>query len=174
MNTKRFSITGLLAVMLLSLMAVACGSKAPSAEDVARKIDAKEVLTQADYSTMIDYCGEYAKKAQQYLDIINSQPDASSPESVKATSDMAALYAEYRYLDMFRSVIDNTEESILGESNVKKVEEYAKYEAFPLPDGAGASLLDTNVVGDIEDMPASDTGSVIATGDGEVVDVQVK
>ena len=78
---------------------------------------------------------------------------------MKATSDLAALYGEYTYLDLFRETLDNTGESALGPKNVKKVEELARYEAFPLPEGAGASLLDSNVIGDIEDMPA-DSGDV--------------
>ncbi len=172
MKTRVFKLTGILAMILLLVGATACGNGKPSPKDVAAKIDSHEVLTEADYTAMIDYCGEYAKKAQKYFDIINSQADSSSAESVKATSDLAALYGEYTYLDLFRETLDNTGESALGPKNVKKVEELARYEAFPLPEGAGASLLDSNVIGDIEDMPA-DSGEVIATGDGEAVDIQV-
>ena len=139
-------------------------------KDVAEKIESHDVLAESDYTTMIDYCGEYAKKAQKYFDIINSQADSLSAESVQATSDLAKLYGEYRYLDLFRDILDNTEERVLGKNNVRKVEELAKYEAFPLPEGAGVSFLDTNVIGDIEDMPA-DSGEVIAAGVGEAVNV---
>ena len=172
MKTRVFKFSGVLSLIMLVVGAVSCGSSMPSPKDVAEKIESHDVLAEADYTTMIDYCGEYAKKAQKYFDIINSQADSLSAESVQATSDLAKLYGEYRYLDLFRDILDNTEERVLGKNNVRKVEELAKYEAFPLHEGAGVSFLDTNVIGDIEDMPA-DSGEVIAAGVGEAVNVNV-
>ena len=95
---------------------------------------------ESDYTTMIDYCGEYAKKLRSISDIINSQADSLSAESVQATSDLAKLYGEYRYLDLFRDIFGQYRGTrVLRKNNVRKVEELAKYEAFPLPEGAGVS-----------------------------------
>lgn len=160
--------------LLMVMMVVACGSKVPTPEQVAQKIDNKETLSESDYTSMIDYCGEYAEKAQSLFDVINAQPNDSTEAAVKATSDMAALYAKYPYLDMFRTALANTDVTALGKDNEKKVNEYAKYQAFPLPGGEGADLQNPDVVGMIEQTPATDTTGVIASGDGEAVDINVK
>lgn len=162
------------ALLLIVVVMGACSPKLPTPEEVAKKIDTKEALTTQDYTTMIDYCGQYAKQAQQYFDLINNQPDASTPEAVKAAGELAGVYADYKYLDLFREVIDNTDEKTLGEDNLKKINEYAKYEAFPLPIGAGASLQQPDVVGQIEQMPESDSDGIISEGVGEAVDINVK
>ena len=156
------------------VLVASCGQRTPTPEEVAKKIDAGETLTQADYAAVLDYCGGYAKKAQQYFDLINTQANDSTPEYLEATNHMANLYAEYPYLDMFRAVVYNIPESSLDAKNKEKVEEYSKYQAFPLPDGAGVDMTNPQVEGDIVDMPDTDTTAVIASGDGEAVDVQVK
>lgn len=176
MKTKSIvrSILGALALFLVAGVFSSCSQKLPSPEEVAAKIDAKETLTTADYSTMINYCGEYAKKAQPLFDTINAQADASTPEAIKATSDMADLFAKYRYLDMFRTAIYAANESEIGKENVEKVNELSQFQAFPLPEGAGEDLQQPGVVGDIEQMPATDTTGVISEGVGEVVNMDVK
>lgn len=178
---KRFHFSGMSRMMsmafalLISMFAlVSCGDKTPTAEDVAKKIDAKEALTNADYTSMIDYCGDYAKKAQPYFDIINGAPNDSTRDAIAAASDLSNLYAEYKYLDMFRDQLDNVDMSTLDKSNREKIEKLVKYESFPLPEGAAGNLEDSAVVGDIVDMPNSDTAGVIATGDGEAVQEEVK
>lgn len=166
----RFSliIKGFVAMAMVLVMS-ACGQKVPSAEEVANRINTNQSLTEADYTQMVDYCGKYAVEAQQYYDIINAQPNDSTAEAVKATNQLADLYGNYAYLDLFRNKLENTDMSQLGAENEKKVNEYAKYQGFPLPGGEGASLEDPNVVGMIEDMPDSSNSPVIATGDGEAV-----
>lgn len=180
MKNERLHISSILSgagktlcMALFCIMFAMCGTKNVSPEDVARKIDANEVLTQDDYKTIITYCGEYAKTAQQYFDIIDAQANDSTAEAVKATSDLAAVYEKYKYIDMFRSALFNADESVLGEANVKEVSKYANFEAFPLPGGAGEKLENPNVVGQIEQMPA-DSSEVISQGDGEAVNIQVK
>lgn len=163
-----------LMALLFTLLMLSCGAKTPSPESVARKIDANEKLTQADYASILDYCGEYSKKAQKYFDLINTQPSDSTAEYNRAASEMAALSQEYPYLDMFRGVIYNLPEKALDQSNLDKVKEYTRYQAFPLPNGAGVDMSNPAVVGDIEEMPDSDTGNIIAAGDGEVVNIPVK
>lgn len=176
MKTKSIvrTIMGALALILSVGFLSACSEKLPTPADVAAKIDAKEVLSTADYTTMINYCGEYAKKAQPLFDVINAQADASSPEAVKATGEMADLYAEYKYLDMFRTAIYASDESALGKENVEKVNELSQFEAFPLPEGAGENLQQPGVVGQIEEMPSTDTTGVISEGVGEAVNLNIK
>lgn len=158
----------------LILAFASCGNKKPTPEEVAQKLEANQTLDEADYGVMIDYCGAYAEKAQPLFDAINAQPDASSPEAIKAAGDMDNLYNEYPYLETFRNAIYNTEESALGADNVKRLRDYEKYEAFPLPDGAGPALQQPGVEGQIEQMPDTDTSGVISEGVGEEVAVEVK
>lgn len=151
------------------VLMAACGQKIPSAEQVAASINTNKPLTEADYTRMVDYCAEYAKKAQQYFDIINAQPNDSTAEAVKASGSLADLYAQYTYLDLFRQKLEDTDISAVGADNAKKISEYASLEAFPLPKGEGMKLQDPDVQGMIEQMP-EESSSVIATGAGEAVD----
>ncbi len=162
-----------LCMALLTIAFISCSQSAPTPEDVARKIDAKETLSEADYTTMIDYCGDYAKKAQKYFDLINAQPNDSTAEYSRAAQDLAALASENPYIDMFRTAIYSASDSEIGEKNTAKVKEFEKYQAFPLPAGSGPNLQQPGVVGAIEEMPA-DSSAVIAAGIGEAVDSLAK
>lgn len=164
---------GVMTLFLVLAMA-ACGSKTPDPSVVSGKIDGGQTLSESDYTSMIDYCGKYAAEAQKYFDIINAQPNDSTAESVKAADELAALYSRYTYLDQFRNTLAQTDVSAMGSDNEKKVNEYAKYQAFPLPVGEGADLRDPAVVGMIQDMPSTDSTQVISTGDGEAVDINEK
>lgn len=159
---------------LLCVAFAACTNSNPTPAEVAAKIDSHEALSEVDYAVMIDYCGEYARSAQQYFDIINEQPTDSTAEYSRAAQDLANLKANSPYLDMFRTAIYAATDKQIGDKNIKKVQEYQKYEAFPLPEGAGPDLTIPDEVGVIEDMPDTDTTGVIATGDGIVVDENVK
>lgn len=174
---KRTKLFGaLIAVTALVTGMASCG-KTPDASEVAKKIDAQEALTQKDYGVVLDYCGEYAKKAQSYFDVINAQPSDTTAEYIRVVNDMAQLSQEYSYLDMFRGVVYNIKADDLDADNQKRVEEYAKYQAFPLPEGDGPDLTTPGVEGAIEDMPSqavTDSTGVIAGGDGVVVDEKVK
>ncbi|MDE7179800.1 MAG: hypothetical protein K2N88_01200 [Muribaculaceae bacterium] len=161
-----------LGAFLVAVMA-SCSANLPTDADVAKKISEKSELSEADYTTMIDYCGKYAEKAQKYYDVINSQPNDSTAEYNDAVNDLANLYGEYVYIDPFRIALAQADMNQIGSDNEKKVNEYAKYQAFPLPGGAGANLSDPNAVGMIEQMPSTtttDTTGVISTGDGVAVD----
>lgn len=160
-------------ILLIATVAVlvgACSGSVPTPAEVAAKIDSNEVLDQSDYAAMIEYCGDYAKKAQNYFDLIEEQPSDSTAEYARAATDLADLKANNPYIDMFREAIYSASESQLGEKNVAKVKEYEKYEAFPLPEGAGPSLQQPGVDGYIEQMPDSDTTGVISQGAGEAVE----
>lgn len=165
-----------LLTMFAGIMLASC-SKTPDAAEVAKKIEAQETLTQSDYATVLEYCGDYARKAQTYFDMINAQSSDSTADYIRAANDMARLSQEYPYLDTFRGVVYNMKADALDADNQKKVEEYARYQAFPLPEGDGADLTTPGVVGEVEDMPSqatTDSTGVIAAGDGVVVDQKVK
>lgn len=153
---------------VLALMAGACSKSTPTAAEVAAKIEAHQTLTESDYSVMIDYCGDYAKNAQHYYDLINEQPSDSTAAYVRASSELAALRAANPYFDIFQTAIYAADDSRIGEKNVEKVNEYEKYQAFPLPDGSGPALEQPGVVGEVVDMPA-DSSAVIADPAAEVV-----
>lgn len=161
-------------MVVLCIAAAACTKTQPTPAEVAAKIDSHETLSETDYAVMIDYCGEYARTAQQYFDIINAQPTDSTAEYNRAAEDLATLKANSPYLDMFRTAIYAASDQQIGEKNVEKVQHYQKYEAFPLPEGSGPDLTLPGEVGLIEDMPDTDTAGVIATGDGIAVDQKVK
>lgn len=167
MKTQFNKILRLFAAVVFVALMASCGSNAPSADEVANRINTDQSLTEADYSGMIDYCGKYAQEAQKYYDEINAAGNDSTVVA-KATMELAELYGKYTYLDLFRNKLASTDMTQLGAENEKKVNEYAKYQGFPLPQGEGADLQDPNVVGMIEDMPA-DSGAVIADGAGEAV-----
>lgn len=162
-------IKGLAAVALVVGLA-SCGNKVPSADEVAAKIDNGQELTQADYTAIIDYVGEYATKAQEYSNTLNMQPNDSTAEYIKVSDEWAALYAKYPYLNKFRASLQNADMNQFDEKNQKLINNYANDEAFPLPAGEGVALENPKVQGMIQDMPSSDTTNVISTGDGEAVD----
>lgn len=163
---KNFKI---LLICALALFAFACSKTHPTPAEVAAKIDSRQALSKSDYSVMIDYCGDYAKQAQQYFDLINEQPTDSTKEYVRAVGELASLRAAHPYLDMFQTAIYSASDELIGEENVKKVNEYTKYQAFPLPEGSGPDLAVPGVVGEVVEMPSADTAGVIAAPDGEVV-----
>lgn len=127
----------MLAVLILGCM-TACSSKVPSAEEVATKINEGGNLSQSDYTVMIDYCGDYAKEAQKYYDIINAQPNDSTAESVKAADSLASLYAKYKYLDSFRQNLASVDVSALGTENEKKGQRICQIPGIPASGGGGS------------------------------------
>lgn len=156
---------------MLAIAMSACSGADVTPAEVAAKIDDHQPLTEADYSVMIDYCGDYAKNAQQYYDVINSSENSdTSVEYQDAVQKLVSLKTASPYFDMFSTAIYSASDSQIGEKNVEKVKEYTKYEAFPLPNGSGPSL---NIKGDegvIMDMPSADTSGVIADPDGIAVE----
>ncbi len=161
------------AVAALGLIMASCGGSTPTAEEVAAKVESKAELSNKDYQVMIDYCGDYAEKAQRYFDIINEEPNDSTQEAIKATDDLASLYANAKYLDLFRNVIFNSDAAQMGSANAEKAAELAKkYEAFPVPAVSTDSLLNPQVVGEVIDMPSvatTDSTGELGQAEAEVV-----
>lgn len=161
-------------VITMVMMAVVCLIMTSCKTDadyksIADKISAGEALTESDYSMIIDYCADYAEKAQPYFDTLNSGANTDSKAYIDATNALADMNAKAVYLDTFRNALYSATAEQLGESNVKKMDSLSKFEAMPIGDVSDSAMLNPDVVGDIEDMPATDTGNVIANGDGEVV-----
>ena len=154
---------------LVCVLMVSCGNKANDPKEIADKITAGQTLSEADYSAMIAYCSDYATKAQPYFNVINSDVSTDSKEYVEALNSLADMKAKAVYLDTFREALEKADAEQLGKENVEKIAEFAKYEAFPISNISDSVMLNPAVIGDIEDMPNSDTSNVIATGDGEVV-----
>ena len=156
-------------VAFVSLIMVSCGSKTSDPKEVAAKIAAGQTLTEADYTAMIDYCSDYAKKAQPYFNVINGGAATDSKEYADATNELANMMSSAVYLDTFRKALTDADASQLGESNVKRMGEFSGLEAFPIADISDTTMMNPDVIGDIEDMPSSDSAGVIASGDGELV-----
>lgn len=153
----------LFAFMAICLLLAACGSK-EGASAVAEKIKSGEQLTQSDYTVMIDYCGKYAEEAQKLQDQIDNLP-GDSKETSNIEDKMADLSNSYPYTAEFFEKIANCSKEEIGEKNVDAINTYAPLMWFSAP--AWAIVTDdSNVVGFIEDMPATDSANVISTGDG--------
>lgn len=174
------SVKALSAVILMLVMA-ACGAKTPDAAQVASKIDAKETLTQADYKAMLEYCAEYASKAQDYYNVINraaaDTTAAARQEGSDAMGNLANLYGQYNYLDMFRTTLESVPFASLDKENRKIALDNASLQGFPLMVGEDGKLLNPEVQGMIEQMPsvaATDSTGVLSNGDGEAAELQVK
>lgn len=168
MKRKFSTIMKVMAAFAMIAVMTACGSKAPTPEEVNAKIEAGDQLSQADYTAILEYVGDYANKAQSYYDTINVVND-STEAYTKAADELAALYAKYPYLTTFRNCLQDAPAATFDNKNLELVNKYKNDEAFPLPVGVGASMLNPDVNGMIEDMPGNDSSKVISTGVGEAV-----
>ncbi|MBD5237878.1 MAG: hypothetical protein HDS62_10235 [Bacteroidales bacterium] len=162
-------IMTIMMVAILGIVMASCTGKSASAEDVAAKVTSGQTLSEADYTVMIDYCIDYAKKAQPYFNVLNSGDATDSKAYTNAVNELANMASSAVYLDTFRKALDNADAAQLGEKNVQRLAEFANLEAMPIADISDSSMLNPDVVGDVVDMPSSDSSKVIATGAGEVV-----
>lgn len=153
--------------VVVCVIMAACGGSGEVSK-VASKINSGEQLTQSDYKVMIDYCGKYATEAQKLQDRINELP-ADSEESEKLNEEMAALSDKYAYSTQFFDKITSCTKEEVGEENVALINKYAPLMWFSAPEWASIGG-DVDVEGFIEDMPSTDTTSVISNSDGVEVD----
>ena len=131
--------------------------KAESA--IAFKIENHEALTADDYSIMIGYVGEYAEKAQKYVDMQINGTDLE-----EAAAGMQKLNQEFPYLNLYRNCIRFTPSSSLNADNLEKVGQYAGYVEFSAP--AGYTIqTDSEAAGLEEAIPATDNGVVAGAVD---------
>lgn len=127
---KKLGIICLMAVAGAVGLASCVESSEKKEQDIAYKIENKEALTAEDYSTMIDYVGEYAEKAQKYVDM---QINGENLE--EAAEGMAKLNQEFPLLTVYRNCIRFTPSSALSADNLEKVGKYAGYVEFSAPAG---------------------------------------
>lgn len=145
------------------LIMAACGNSGEAGK-VASKINAGERLTPADYTVMIDYCGKYAKEAQNIQDRINDLP-VDSEESENLNEEMSTLADKFAYSTLFFDKITTCTQQEIGAENVALVNKYAPLMWFSAPEWASIGG-DVDVEGFIEEMPSSDSSKVISDGDG--------
>lgn len=153
--------------MAALFMISSCGSD--HVADVAAKISSGATLTQAEYTTVIDYLGHFAKSAQPLQDQINNLP-AGDPKAVELQQQLDRLKEKDIYLDLFSSMLARTPQAQLGADNVALVNRYAGYEWFDAPDWAEITT-DPRAAGIELQTPSSDSVSVVA---GAVDQLEVK
>lgn len=154
---------GIMCAMAL-LGAVGMGSCAESSEkqeqNIAYKIENHESLSAEDYSAMIDYVGEYAEKAQKYVDMqINGE------NLQEAAEGMAKLNEEFPLLTVYRNCIRFTPSSALSAENLEKIGKYAGYIEFSAPSGYTMQTASPQDAGLIEAAPDSTNGVVAGSVD---------
>lgn len=154
--------------MMVLLAAVGMSSCAESSEkkvkNVANKIEANEELTAEDYTCMIDYVGDYAEKAQKYVDMMINGTD-----NAEATAGMNQLKDEYPYLDTFRNCIRVTPMSKFSSENLEQIGKYAGYIEFSAP--AGYTLTTDPAAAGMEVAAPSVDNGVVA---GAVDTIEIK
>lgn len=98
--------------------------------EIADKIQSDATISADDYSRIIEYVGEYAQKAQKYVDMqINGEDQA------EAKAGMDKLNAEYPFVDAFRNCLRQTPVSSLSDANLREVAKYVQYIEFSAPAG---------------------------------------
>lgn len=96
-------------------------------------------LTAEEYSKMIKYVGEYAEKAQVYLDQQNADPT-----SAEAAEGLKTLAEEYPDLDAYRSNIANAPVGSMSEDNINEMGKYAGLIEFTVPSWYEIQTADPN------------------------------
>lgn len=160
---KKFGIFAMMA-FIVGLCFSSCGERRENLDDaIASKIEQKEALTGEDYARMIQYVGEYAEKAQNY--VVNG---TNTPEEQEAFSK---LNAEYPLLDTFRQCIAGTPIADFTPDNLQLMQQYAGYLEFSAP--AGFTIqTDPGAAGLEVQSPegnSADTGVVAGAVDQEKV-----
>ena len=159
-------IIKMLSMVAVVLLMAACGSN--GAQSVEQKIKEGSQLTEADYTVMIEYCGNFAKEAQVIQYKINALP-ADNAQQGSLEDQMASLADKYPYIGTFGQKLTNATKEEVGEKNVELMEKYSSLTWFIAPDWAIGNSALNNVDGFVEDMPSTDSTGVISTGDGVAV-----
>ena len=161
---KKLHIISLAAVIILIL--AACTGRS-DIDRIADKVNQSQPLSQKDYSAMIDYCGQYARKAQPIQDQINLLP-ADSPKALKLSIRLADLSSEYVYYNLFSEKIARCSKKEIGSANVDKINTLAPLTWFMAPDWA-VFQTSPDAAGFIEDVaPADSDSTVIAVSSGYI------
>lgn len=150
----------LLLIAAVGIFVAAC-STSGEADRIAEKISRGDVLTQSDYAVLIDYCGEYAQKAQTIQDKIDNLP--SDDPSLKSLDDrLADVDAEYPHTPLFFKTLKGASQEEVGSENVKKIDRYASLIWFDAPEWA-MTLSPEGDAGLIETVEPADSDLSIIT-----------
>lgn len=153
-------------LLLLAILSVAASSFVASCSNseeagkVADKITRGEVLTQSDFSILIDYCGDFAQKAQTIQDKIDNLPD-NDPALKALDSDLTALKSEYPHTGLFFKTLKASTPEEVGSENVKKVDGYSSLIWFDAPEWA-ETLSPSGDAGLIETTTPADSNIIAA------------
>lgn len=150
--------------MMAIVAAIAVSSCATSerrVEDVAAKIEKGETLDDEDYTTMIEYVGEYAEKMQPY--VVNDT-------DAQYEAEKNALKEKYPYVDLFRDCIAKTPDLQMSEENMNLINKYSDYIMFTAPEGTTIQT-DPEAAGVEVAAPETDNG-VIAGAVDEVKETE--
>lgn len=106
-----------------------CNGTGTQKEDneICTKIQNKEALAPDDYTIIINYVGEYAEKAQDYV--------VNAPLDEEKTAEFDKLKAEYPCVDIYRDCIKATPLDAFTPEQMQLIEKYAGYIEFAAPEG---------------------------------------
>lgn len=162
---KKFAAILMTALFIGAGLSSCQESREKQDKTIIYKIENKDSLSSEDYGRMIQYVGEYAEKAQKYLDMQNA--DATSTE---AAEGLATLKEEYPHVDIFRNCIRETPLSVFDESNLKEIGKYAGYIEFDVPNGYEIQTAGPDAAGfEVESQPGDSSGQVQSVEEEKVV-----
>lgn len=162
---KKFFVIGMMAVMGAIGMSSCQESEAKLDQDIMYKIENREALSADDYSRMINYVGEYAEKAQKYVDM-----QINGDNLQEAAQGIDKLNEEFPLLTKFRNCIRFTPVSDLSDENLELVGKYAGYVEFSAPSGYVINTAPTDDAGLIEATPETPDGVVAGAVDNMKVE----
>lgn len=161
---KKFGIMCMVALAGAIGMASCQESSQKEESTIAFKIENHEALTADEYGVMIDYVGEYAEKAQKYIDMqINGENLEEAAEGINK------LNQEFPYINVYRNCIRFTASSALSRENLEKVGKYAGYIEFSAP--SGYTMQTNQEAAGLEEATPETENGVVA---GAVDDVKVE
>lgn len=157
---KKLNLLSLLAIFAVVALA-SCSSTPKEDELVAQKLEQGQTLSDQEITTLINYVGEYAKKAQGEVD-----DEVNGTQVQQAQVDMEKLNEEYVYIPVFRKYLENLDFTTLSNENIELIRKYAHYEEFTIPPRMDFSVDPAVKSAGVEvETPASGTDSnVVATG----------
>lgn len=138
---KLFSTLFALAVIVSMTMLTSCSS-GPSNESVGKiieKYNNGDKLTEADYTTLIDYADaaldEALPVAKEAKEALNSG-DMDKLEKIKEKSEK--IESKYKYMEEAMNIVEKADADELGSANGEKLLKLAK----KITDGTGMSMED--------------------------------
>lgn len=156
---KKLGIICMMAIIAAIGMSSCEESSEKKDKEIAYKIENNEALSSDDYSRMIAYVGEYAEKAQKYIDMQINGEDNS-----EAVAGLANLKEEYPLVETFRDCIKVTPLNKLSNDNLDEIAKYAGLIEFSAPVGYTIQT-DPEAAGLEEATPATDNGVIAGAVD---------